>query len=70
MNKRELNLIEGNIQLLRRNKELFEDIKILLRYINQEYKTDEEFHNLLINVSEISNYYNNKKSLMRKEPTR
>lgn len=70
MNKRELNLIEGNTQLLRRNKELFEDIKILLRYINQEYKNDEEYHNLLINVSEISNYYNNKKSLMRKEPTK
>lgn len=70
MTKQEHSLINANIQLLRRNKELFEDIKILLRYINQEYKTDEEFHNLLINVSEISDYYNNKKALMRKEPTR
>lgn len=70
MTKRELALIDANMQLLKKNKELFEDVKILIRYINHEYKNQEEFDNLLINVVEIVDYYSNKKAIMRKEPVR
>ena len=65
LKKSEENMLNANIKLLDKNKELFEDIKVLIRYINKEYKTDEEYKNLLINVNEIINYYYNKTVIER-----
>lgn len=66
MSKSEHNLIEANTELLKLNKELLNDIKILLKYINEDWKNEEEYLNLVINVRELTQYYNNKTNLNRK----
>ena len=53
------NLYEANIKLLDENKQLFRDIKTLIKYFTTKNKEEKE--SLEGNAQEIINYYEGKK---------